>query len=239
MHNIFKSYHVFFVLLFLINPLSFAGMELPRIEHAEAWIRSAEKAETAERKLHCLESALEIYGFRNVNVADFDWQKIVYQVEELHKLDNSLKIRQSVLSHFAFQESDEALNLLERCVTSDLISYVEDDFPMLQALYETIEKELQNHNDIYVGKAVGLAIKAITKGARSSAFTSSSDPMAENEIMRITLRIGNEELLKVLIESKIVSINVLKSAEIQQKLTKCKNQQMVQYCHELLRTLDM
>lgn len=210
----------FFLLSATLNAL-FAHLSqrpmYPSRARAGAYELKAAQTEDSEQKFQLLRLALLQYIALSpeMSVKDYDAQGIVSQLIALNEQDAALVLSLGDLSGLAYEGNMEALQLLERCVDSDLLTYDDEDEPAtLRFLLVSVEEiELQTEDgaaepvdkDLYRETAFRIIRKAIAKGAGRSAFFSPYDELGdEQELRRLIDTVADDELRQQMTEVGIL-----------------------------------
>lgn len=189
---------------------------LPSRARAETYEHKAAQTEDIGEKFQLLTPALHQYISLapEMSVQDYDAQGIVSQLMALHEQDAALHLSLWQLDGLAYEGNLEALQLLERCIDSELLSYAdEDDTAILRFLLSSVEEiELQTEEDagipvdkvLYRETAFRIIRKALAKGAGAHAFRSSYDtPEDEAELQRLLRTVADDELRRQIREAGI------------------------------------
>lgn len=219
----------FFILTYLPAFLGVDGYD--DAKNAENWIKAEEKYDSSEKKFECLEMALHLYS--TTSPKDFNWRYLLTKLDNLHK-ECGLKIKEDRLVNYCYQKDTDALDLLDQCISLNLISYNKYndryDSSLLKHLLQAILKEQQNNDkSAYVDKALKLMIKAIKNGADFRPFYSINDPLSVSKLIDDILIMNDFEVFKAIVDYKAVPHFILTEETTKQKILKCSNEQIVQY----------
>lgn len=189
----------------------------PSRARAEVYEFKAAQTEDSVEKFQLLSLALLQYISLapELSVKDYDAQGIVSQLIALNEQDSELVLSLGDLSGLAYEGNTEALQLLERCVDSTLLTFDDEDEPatlrFLLRSVEEIAQQTEEEADIPVDRvlyretAFRIIRKVIAKGAGRNAFLSSYDEAEdEQELRRLIDTVADDELRRQMTEGGIL-----------------------------------